>query len=113
MRVKADNLKVERDVYMYRAQIALGQFDAVLSAIADNDASTPIALQAVKLLALYLSSSSKAREVSLLQLDDWLADGAAAANPVLQLVAGTILMHQGDYAAALTAIKGGGSNLET
>lgn len=111
-RVKADALKVERDVFMYRAYIAMGQYDAVFAGIKDEP-STPVALQAVKLLATYLSAAPKARGVALLQLEDWMADPAAAANPVLQYVAGTMHMHQGDVAGALTAIKGGGSSLET
>ena len=113
-RVKAEPLKVERDVFMWRAHIALGQFDAVLDGIKD-EAGTPLALQAVKLFAQFLSApaGSKGREVALLQLDDWLGDAAAAGNPTLQYVAGAMYMHQGDVSAALTAVKGGGSNLET
>jgi len=111
-RVKTEPLKVERDVFMWRAHLALGQFDAVLEGIKDEPA-TPLPLQAVKLLATFLSAPPKGREVALLQAEDWLADAGASANPVLQLVAGTMHMHQGDVAAALTAIKGGGSNLET
>ena len=113
-RVKTEALKIERDVYLYRAMLAAGQGAAVVDAIKD-DAGTPVPLQAVKLLAVFLSAPprSKAREVALLQLDDWLADGSASANPWLQLVSGTMYMHTGDNNAALAAIKGGGSSLET
>lgn len=111
-RVKADALKIERDVYMYRAYIAMGQYDVVLSGIKD-DPSTPIALQAIKLFATYLAAPPKGREVPLLQLDDWMSDASAASNPVLQYVAGSMYMHQGDVSAALTAIKGGNASLET
>jgi coatomer protein complex subunit epsilon len=44
---------VERDCLVYRSYIALGSFQLVISEI-DSSAATP--LQAVKLLALYLSS---------------------------------------------------------
>lgn len=44
---------VERDSLVYRSYIALGSFQLVVSEI-DSSAATP--LQAVKLLALYLSS---------------------------------------------------------
>jgi hypothetical protein len=109
-RVKSEPLKVERDVYAHRAAIALGQYASVIDGVRDDE---PVPLQAVKLLASYLSSPPKGREVALLQLEDWLADAGAAANPTLQFVAGTIYLHQGDLAAALTAVKGGGAHLET
>lgn len=109
-RVKSEPLKVERDVYAHRAAIALGQYASVIDGVRDDE---PVPLQAVKLLASYLSSPPKGREVALLQLEDWLADASAAANTTLQFVAGSIYLHQGDLAAALTAVKGGGTNLET
>lgn len=70
-----------------------------------EDAATPVSLQAVKLLATYLSGAKK--DTVLLRLEDWLADGAVASNATLQLMAATIYTHEGSYGAALKLLKDG------
>jgi coatomer protein complex subunit epsilon len=95
--VSSDEARYERDFYMYRAYIEQGQFRTVLDEV---NASAPMMLQAVKLLAAYLSAGP-AKETALLQLDEWLAAPEAATNWHVCLVAGIIYLHEKDYNKAL------------
>eukprot|EP00249_Psilotum_nudum_P008957 c21617_g1_i1 orf=523-1392(+) len=88
---------IERDCFVYRSYIALGSYQLVIDEIHD---SAPIALQAVKLLALYFLDGGRKEEV-LSSLKLWLADTAIASNPTLLLVTGTVYMHEQDYNEAL------------
>ncbi|KAE8710985.1 Coatomer subunit epsilon-2 [Hibiscus syriacus] len=77
---------VERDCIVYRSYIALGNYQLVISEI-DSSAATP--LQAVKLLALYLSNPHD-KESTISSLKEWLADPAIGNNAILRLIAGTV-----------------------
>jgi hypothetical protein len=101
LRVKSDALKQERDAYLYRSHIGLGHYATVLSEVKED---APPALAAVRLLASYLGKPAS-REVALLTLEDWLADTSMAGNATVALVAGIIYMHEGQFAAALKAVR--------
>lgn len=107
LRLKTDALKQERDSYVYRAHIGLGNYAEVLDEVKEGP-SVPVAHQALRLLAMYLGDSGQ-REVALLKLEDRLAEADAAGNATVQLVAATIYMHEGQFAAALKAIRGNSS----
>ncbi|GMN58831.1 hypothetical protein TIFTF001_027930 [Ficus carica] len=96
---------VERDSLVYRSYIALGSYQLVINEI-DSSAATP--LQAVKLLALYLSSPDS-KESTISSLKEWLADPAIGNNPTLRLIAGIIFMHEQDYNEALKHTNSGGT----
>ncbi|XAR53230.1 hypothetical protein NMG60_11021696 [Bertholletia excelsa] len=96
---------IERDCLVYRSYIALGSYQLVISEI-DSSAATP--LQAVKLLALYLSSPNN-RETTISSLHEWLGDPALGNNPILRLIAGIIFMHEQDYNEALKHTNVGGT----
>ncbi|XP_041025607.1 coatomer subunit epsilon-1 [Juglans microcarpa x Juglans regia] len=96
---------VERDCLVYRSYIALGSYQLVINEI-DDSAATP--LQAVKLLALYLSSPDN-KESTISSLKEWLADPAIANNAILRLIAGIIFMHEQDYNEALKHTNAGGT----
>ncbi|CAA0832252.1 Coatomer subunit epsilon-1 [Striga hermonthica] len=96
---------VERDSLVYRSYIALGSYQLVISEI-DSAAATP--LQAVKLLALYLSSPAN-KEMAISSLHEWLGDPAIGNNPILRLIAGIIFMHEQDYNEALKHTNTGGT----
>ena len=64
-----------------------------------ND-SHATALQAVRLLAVYLSRTSE-REQCVETVTEWLADNALAANATVQLIAATIFSHEGNMVDAL------------
>ncbi|KAH7679053.1 Coatomer epsilon subunit protein [Dioscorea alata] len=94
---------VERDSLVYRSYIALGSYQLVINEI---DSSAPTALQAVKLLALYLSGD---KETAISSIREWLSDAAIASNPILRLIAGIIYMHEQDYNEALKHTNSGGT----
>ncbi|XP_073061210.1 coatomer subunit epsilon-1-like [Primulina eburnea] len=96
---------VERDCLVYRSYIALGSYQLVINEI-DSSAATP--LQAVKLLALYLSSPEN-KEMAIASLREWLGDPAIGNNPMLRLIAGIIFMHEQDYNEALKHTNVGGT----
>eukprot|EP00252_Welwitschia_mirabilis_P012565 TRINITY_DN276_c0_g1_i1.p1 TRINITY_DN276_c0_g1~~TRINITY_DN276_c0_g1_i1.p1 ORF type:complete len:290 (-),score=33.50 TRINITY_DN276_c0_g1_i1:164-1033(-) len=96
---------IERDCLVYRSYIALRSFQLVIDEIND---SAPTALQAVKLLALYLSGPDQ-KDSALSSLKEWLSDVAISNNTVLKLIAGTIYTHEQDYTEALKHTHMGGT----
>ncbi|KAI3681050.1 hypothetical protein L6452_35832 [Arctium lappa] len=96
---------IERDCLVYRSYIALGSYQLVIDEI-DSSATTP--LQAVKLLALYLSSPDK-KENTISSIKEWLGDAAIGNNPILRLIAGTIFMHEQDFNEVLKYTNAGGT----
>ncbi|KAH0886814.1 hypothetical protein HID58_062910 [Brassica napus] len=96
---------VERDCLVFRSYIALGSYQLVISEI-DESAATP--LQAVKLLAMYLSSPAN-KESTISSLREWLADSTIGNNATLRLVAGIVFMHEEDYSEALKHTHAGGT----
>ncbi|EYU19071.1 hypothetical protein ABFS82_13G185600 [Erythranthe guttata] len=96
---------VERDSLVYRSYIALGSYQLVINEI-DSSAATP--LQAVKLLALYLSGPEN-KEAAISSLNEWLGDPAIGNNPILRLIAGIIFTHEQDYNEALKHTNAGGT----
>lgn len=101
----SDAEALERDVFVYRSYVALGSYQLVIDEI---NSSAPTALQAVKLLALYLSGSQEKSAV-LETLQQWLGDSTIASNPTLLLIAGTIYANEQDYNTALKLTHGGGT----
>ncbi|XP_008778603.2 coatomer subunit epsilon-1-like [Phoenix dactylifera] len=94
---------VERDSLVYRSYIALGSYQLVISEI---DSSAPTALQAVKLLALYLAGD---KESAIASLQEWLNDAAIGNNPAFRLIAGIIFMHEQNYNEAFKHTNSGGT----
>lgn len=92
--------KVDRDVCVYRSYIAQGNFKIVLDEIGD---AAPTALQAVKLLATYLSSESN-KDIAMVTLKQWMADGVAANNSTLQVIAGIIYLCEQNYEEAMKCL---------
>ncbi|KAM0914697.1 hypothetical protein ACQ4PT_011345 [Festuca glaucescens] len=98
---------LHRDAILYRSYIAIGSHQLVIDEIGPA-AATP--LQAVKLLALYLSGGAAGnKESAVSRLKELLGDPAVGSNLILRLVAGTIFMHQQDYAEALKHTNSGGN----
>ncbi|XP_071715740.1 coatomer subunit epsilon-1-like [Rutidosis leptorrhynchoides] len=96
---------IERDCLVYRSYIALGSYQLVINEV---NSSAATSLQAVKLLALYLSSPDN-KEFAISSIREWLGDAAIGNNPILRLIAGTIFMHEQDYNEALKYTNAGGS----
>ncbi|CAM9999129.1 unnamed protein product [Discosporangium mesarthrocarpum] len=98
-----DNLRIERDEFIYRSYLALAQYSVVLGEIKDN---APPALQAVRLLAQYLSQPDS-REIVVETLKEWLSDASSGNNPTLQLMAATVFMHEGDLKQSVRVLRNG------
>jgi len=98
--VRSDRERLEKDTYVYRSYIAQGNYKIVLEEIEDSAAAP---LQAVKLLATYLSSENN-KDIALVTVKQWMADGVAANNHMLQLVAGTIYFHEQNYEEAMKCL---------
>mmetsp|Transcript_22423 Transcript_22423/g.52971 ORF Transcript_22423/g.52971 Transcript_22423/m.52971 type:complete len:297 (+) Transcript_22423:151-1041(+) len=103
LELSSPNDERDRDVIVYRSYIALGEFDVVQSEIGE-DAQT--ALQAVKLLATYLSGEDN-KEIAMVTLKEWLSDPQTQNNPTLQLVAGIIYIDRSDLEEAAKVLHAG------
>ena len=105
-RLSSDALRIERDEYVFRSYIALGQAQLVVSEVKET---APVSLQAVKLLATYTSGGANAAtsETAVLTLNEWLADPAHANNPSLKLVAAIVFMGEDHLKDALKAVRQG------
>jgi len=101
----SDELKVERDCFVYRSYVGLGQYNLVIDEVSE-DASTPTPLLAVKLLATYMSNPEN-REHVIFQLKEWQNDPGHGNNTTLQLVAASIYNEEEQFKEALQAIRHG------
>merc|ERR1711970_306286 len=94
-------LRLERDVFLYRALICQRKYGVVLSEIKP---SAPPPLQALKLLAKYLQAPSSSSAV-VDELESLLGGSVDLSNTALLIVAGTIYCHEENYEAALRALN--------
>jgi len=92
---------VQRDVYVHRALIAQGKHAAVFKAV-DKAAAVP--LQAVKLLATYLTSQADQKDLVFDTLSEWLSDASMAEDSTVQLMAAQIYFEAEDYKQALKLV---------
>ena len=69
-----------------------------------NEATAPVALQAVRALAKYLTQP-EAKAAVLAQLEAWLNDATASTSPAVQAVSATIYIHEGQPHLALRAVR--------
>ena len=74
--------------------------------LSEISAASPVALQAVKALALYMKSQKAA---ALEQAAAWLTDPACTSNPTVLLVAGLLYALEENYVEALRTCHTGGS----
>lgn len=107
-RVPAD-LNGEKEEYIYRSFIGLGQYDIVLSEIASKT-MTP-GLAAVKLLANYLSNPIGYKDQALKEVGEWMNNGVYCANKTVMIISAMIYVHEDNVKEAFKIIQNG-SNLE-
>ncbi|CAG9461192.1 unnamed protein product [Pedinophyceae sp. YPF-701] len=93
----------ERDLFVLRAKVGLGQYDEVAASVDDD---SPLAYSAVKKLAEFLSSSS-ARQGILSQLKEWSTDPACQANSAAMAIAGQVFLAGNEPADALRCCHAG------
>lgn len=94
-------LRLERDVFLYRALIGQRKYGVVQSEI---KASAPPPLQALKLLAQYFQSTS-GRSSVVNELEAQLSKSVDLTNIALLVVAATIYSHEDNYEAALRVLN--------
>jgi|TARA_B110000208_G_C11789570_1_gene436964 coatomer protein complex subunit epsilon len=97
-------VKVQRDVYVYRAYIAMGNADMVLDEIGDDD-GVPTSIQATRLLAMYCSGSSTPDDVNV-RFEALMNDVSCANNATLKTCAATAFSKQGMFKEAIRAVRG-------
>lgn len=94
-------LRVQRDVYMYRAYIAQRKFAVVLDEVSTS--SSP-ELQAVRRFADFLASDSSRREKILLELDSAMSGNVDVSDSTFLLMSASIYYHDGNFDAALRTL---------
>jgi len=62
-------------------------------------------LQAVRLLATYLSNPEKVHEATCAAINQWVSDIQFATNPTVQVVIGTVYIQEQNYESALRVLK--------
>ena len=98
----SDELKIERDEFVYRSYVGQGQYALVISEV-DDDA--PVNLRAVKLLAEYLENPAGTRDGVVETLGTWLTEKETRENSTVQLVAAIIYQREDLQKEAFTALK--------
>eukprot|EP00605_Chrysophyceae_sp_TOSAG23-4_P002382 GSChrysophyteH1.ASY1.ANO1.2638.1 assembled CDS len=97
----------EKAEYMYRAYLALGQYDVITSEIGSDAA---LNLLGVKLLAQVLSGAVD-RDAAILQMQEWLnSDSTGSSIATLQLLL-SILFAQEGSSESNSSSSGSGANL--
>jgi len=105
LRLKADEEKLAKDVFMYRAYIALNKSSIALSEI--DARSAPPALKAVRRFADYSANAQK-RKAIVEDLDRELKAGTAD-DDVVYLMAAFIYMNEQNYDDALRILHQSGA----
>lgn len=107
-KITSPDLKLERDIYMYRAYIGLEKYKLVLDELRSTSSQE---LKALSLLAEYLqiiqgpSVDENKRAAVVKKLDDKLSSGeVASSNYVFFVTAGTIYCYEENYEAALRVL---------
>jgi len=93
-------LKLEKDIFMYRAYIAHRKYGVVMDEI---HGASPPEMQALKMLAEYLVHPEK-RDAILRNLDQMLTGNVDVSNDTLLIMAATIYSHEQNYEAALRTL---------
>jgi coatomer protein complex subunit epsilon len=93
--------KLDRDVLLYRSYVAQRKYGIVLDEVSSG---SPPELQAVKLLAEYLSSPGR-REGILKKLEAGISSGVDASNDMFLLMAASVYYHEQNYDAALRILN--------
>ncbi|KAJ3293435.1 hypothetical protein HK104_004470 [Borealophlyctis nickersoniae] len=110
---RTDSAKVERRVFLHRAYVAQGRYNLVTSEIGPNDAPE---LQAVSILARYMQASgagnNAGKEAAVGDMGTLMGEGTNGLSTIVQLVAGTVLYHEGRFEDVLRAVVQSPKNLE-
>ncbi|KAJ3440482.1 coatomer subunit epsilon [Anaeramoeba flamelloides] len=98
LKLKSTKDKLERDCYVYRSHIALGNYQMILNSISESDA---IELKVIKLFATLLNNPEENKEIVLETLKSWLTEIGYENNYLFQINAATIFAFVDNYEEAL------------
>lgn len=101
-------MDIDRDVYIYRAQLALGQYDAVLAAIDAQEKKRgfcPSPFAALRLLTLSLQDPLAHMDTIMINLQSWMQDPHVSTNPHVLLIAGLLYSQQEKFSDAFSALQ--------
>jgi len=101
-----EQLKIERDEFIYRSYVASGQGGIVMAEISDAP-TTPVSLRAIKVFARYMTlpgNAIEAKESIVSTMTEWLSDPQSASSTTVQLTAAMIFMYEDNYKEALRCI---------
>eukprot|EP01080_Neovahlkampfia_damariscottae_P010564 gene10564-3083_t len=101
LELKTPELKVERDILLYRANIGLGQYELVLNEI-DDSKDTPYGLRSIRLLAEYFLNG---KEKVIEKIEEYLLDPIFSTDLNLLIVSSTIYTLEGDYLSSIKLMK--------
>jgi len=100
LKLSDPSMSLERDVFTYRAYLALRKYRVVLDEITSG---SPDLVQPIKMLANFLANPA-ARDDMVADLDAKMSGNVDVSNYVLLLVAGTIYLHVGQPESALRVL---------
>lgn len=102
LRTADSDLAVERDIFLYRAYLALRKYGIVRDEIGSE---SPLLLMPLKTLAAYLSAGDGPKKDGIVQeMEKTMSGTVDASNTSLLLVAATIFVHEGNYESALRTL---------
>lgn len=101
LKVENPDLKLEKDIFMYRAYIAQRKYGVVMDEI--NEQSPP-EIRALKLLAQYSSATTDNRDAIINRLNSMLNEVSDTPSDILLIVASAIYSNEQNYEAALKVL---------
>jgi len=105
VKVKSEEKKLEKSLFLYRALIAQRKYNTVISEISDSIAASTPALKAVRLLAQYFQSPAKRANVA----EEAKQLLAANFEPTVALIVGSIWYLERNYEEALRSLHNAGT----
>ncbi|KAJ6239173.1 coatomer subunit epsilon [Anaeramoeba flamelloides] len=102
LKLKSPKDKLERDCYVYRSYIGLGNYQMVLNSVSESD---PLELKVIKLYASLLNNPEENTEVVLDTLKGWLTEIDLENDYLFQIMAATIYSNTGNYDEALRVLS--------
>ncbi|KAJ6235228.1 coatomer subunit epsilon [Anaeramoeba flamelloides] len=102
LKLKSPKEKLERDFYVYRSYIGLGNYQMVLNSVSESD---PLELKVIKLYASLLNNPEENTEVVLDTLKGWLTEIDLENDYLFQIMAATIYSNTGNYDEALRVLS--------
>jgi tetratricopeptide (TPR) repeat protein len=91
-------LKDEKEEFVYRSYLALGQYDIVLNEVKE---SAPIGIRAIKVLAAYMANPGSP-EAAQIQIQEWISESE---NASLALVSAILYTMEDNTKEAIKALR--------